>query len=274
MSGSGPSIPTYKVTTINLGNQRVDHSLMVSERGFGQAVDMPAWTAAIEGNGKRILVDTGIADPAWVEKVMVPCWLEDHERFDRALGDLGWSPSSVDIVINTHFHHDHCANNKLLPNAQFYATAKEWEYAQAPIEPQRVNYSHHYWEQEPLSIFNYVLIGTDYFQIAPGLMTFFTPGHTPGHQSVLVNTDEGKLCVTGDAVAFRQSFAEHRCSAIIVSVKEAMESLDKIRTLADRVLMNHDPLLVQHQSSGFPSILEMEGSPLGDGSQAGEAPTD
>jgi glyoxylase-like metal-dependent hydrolase (beta-lactamase superfamily II) len=105
-------------------------------------------------------------------------------------------------------------------------------------------------------------------------MTFFTPGHTPGHQSVLVNTDEGKLCVTGDAVAFRQSFAEHRCSAIIVSVKEAMESLDKIRTLADRVLMNHDPLLVQHQTSGFPSILEMEGSPLGDGSQAGEAPTD
>src|ERR1035437_4061246 len=34
------------------------------------------------------------------------------------------------------------------------------------------------------------------------------------------------------------------------------------------------PLLVQHQSSGFPSLLETEGSPQGDGSQAGEAPTD
>lgn len=257
-STSTPSVPTYSVHAINLGNQRVDHSLMVSERGFGEAVDMPTWTAAIEGDGKRILVDTGIADPAWVEKVMVPCWIEDDERIDRALGALGWSLSSIDIVINTHLHHDHCANNRMLPNAQFYVTAREWEYARAPIEPQAVNYSHHYWEKEPLTIFNYSLIGTDYFQVAPGLMTFFTPGHTPGHQSVLVNTDEGRLCVTGDAVAFRQSFEEHRCGAILVSVKEAMESLDKIRRLADRVLMNHDPLLTKFQDRGFPSIAEME----------------
>ena len=102
---------------------------MVSERGFGEPVDMPAWTAAIEGDGKRILVDTGIADPAWVEKVMVPCWIEDDERIDRALGELGWSLNSIDVVINTHLHHDHCANNRLLPNAQFYVTAREWEYA-------------------------------------------------------------------------------------------------------------------------------------------------
>lgn len=258
MSDGTVNVPTYTVTAINLGYQRVDHSMMVSERGFGQPVDMPAWTAAIEGNGKRILVDTGIADPAWVERVMVPCWIDDEDRFDRALGALGWSVNSIDIVINTHFHHDHCANNRLLPNAQFYATAREWEYARAPIEPQAVNYSHRYWEQEPLTIFNYVLIGTDYFQVAPGLMTFFTPGHTPGHQSVLVNTDEGRLCVTGDAVAFRQSFEEHRCSAILTSVTEAMESLDKIRRLADRVLMNHDPLLTRHQSRGFPSIAAME----------------
>ncbi len=257
-SASASPVPTYRVHAINLGNQRVDHSLMVSERGFGEPVDMPAWTAAIEGDGKRILVDTGIADPAWVEKVMVPCWIEDDERIDRALGELGWSLNSIDVVINTHLHHDHCANNRLLPNAQFYVTAREWEYAQAPIEPQAVNYSHHYWEKEPLTIFNYVLIGTDYFQVAPGLMTFFTPGHTPGHQSVLVNTDEGRLCVTGDAVAFRQSFEEHRCGAILVSVKEAMESLDKIRRLADRVLMNHDPLLTKFQDHGFPSIAEME----------------
>ena len=37
-----------------------------------------------------------------------------------------------------------------------------------------------------------------------------------------------------------------------------MESLDKIRRLADRVLMNHDPLLTKFQDHGFPSIAEME----------------
>ena len=126
MTGSaGDALPTYRVRTICLGHMQVDHSQMVSERGFGQPVEIPTWTAAIEGHGHRILVDTGIADPEWVARVMVPCRVEPDERLERAVGQLGWSLSSVDIVINTHFDHDHCANNSLLPNARFYVQSAE-----------------------------------------------------------------------------------------------------------------------------------------------------
>jgi N-acyl homoserine lactone hydrolase len=250
-------LPTYQVTTICVGHMRVDHSQMVSERGFGQPVEIPTWTAAIEGHGHRILVDTGISDPDWVGRVMVPCRVEPGERLDRAVEGLGWSLPSIDTVINTHLHHDHCANNRLLPHARFYIQAAEWEYAQHPIASQQVLYDNRGWEATPLSFFNYVLVGLDYFDILPGIRLIQTPGHTPGHQSVLVNTDEGTLCITGDAVNFPQSFVEHRPGGIAVSATQALASIEKIRRLADRVLMTHDTTNIrQHQRAGFPRVSE------------------
>jgi glyoxylase-like metal-dependent hydrolase (beta-lactamase superfamily II) len=247
------TLPKYKVTAVNMGYMRVDHSVMVYDRGFGTPLDIPTWVAAIEGEGARILVDTGIADPAWVEREMVPCWQGPDETFDAALSGIAWRAQDIDIVINTHLHHDHCANNSRVPGARFYVTADEWEYAASPVATQRVLYNKA-WLAGELSQFSYNLVPHDYYDVLPGLRLIKTAGHTPGHQSVLVNTAEGVLCVTGDIVNSLESFAGPTPCGINTSVTEALASIEKIRSSAHRVLMSHDTTLTKYQNSGFPTI--------------------
>ncbi len=243
--------PRYRVTAVNVGNMRVDASEMSYGRDFGCKVDIPVWCAAIEGNGKRIIVDTGISDPQWVSRLMCPSWQLPEETIDGALNVLGWTRNSVDIVINSHLHHDHCANNSAFPQAEFFVNLAEWEYSQSPIAPQRVLYNES-WLAHPLGLFDYTLVKDDHHDVLPGLRLIRTPGHTPGHQSLLVNTDEGVLCVSGDAVNTRSSLAEGVPCGLLWSTAHGIESVERIRALADRILMCHDGEIRPFQESGFP----------------------
>lgn len=67
--------PTYKVTAINLGNITVDKTAMTYQSGLGTMVTVPVWAAAVEGNGMKILVDTGIAAPDLYQSYH-PLWQE------------------------------------------------------------------------------------------------------------------------------------------------------------------------------------------------------
>ncbi len=243
--------PRYRVTAVNVGNMRVDASEMSYGRDFGRKVDIPVWCAAIEGNGKRIIVDTGISDPQWVTRLMCPSWQAPEETIDGALDVLGWTRDSVDVVVNTHLHHDHCANNSAFPQAEFFVSLTEWKYSQTPIAPQRVLYNQS-WLAHPLGLFDYTLVQNDFHEVLPGLRLVRTPGHTPGHQSLLVNTDEGVLCVSGDAVNTRQSLADGVPCGLLWSTADGLESVRRIRSLADRILMCHDGQIEKFQESGFP----------------------
>jgi N-acyl homoserine lactone hydrolase len=243
--------PTYRVTALNVGNMRVDASEMSYGRDFGRKVDIPVWCAAIEGNGKRVIVDTGISDPQWVARLMCPSWQAPEETIDGALDVLGWTRDSVDIVINSHLHHDHCANNSAFPQAEFFVSLAEWEYAQSPMSNQQVLYNQS-WLDHPLGLFDYTMVQQDFYEVLPGLRLIRTPGHTPGHQSLLVNTDEGVLCVSGDAVNARESLAEGVPCGLLWSTEHALGSVQRIRALADRVLMCHDTQIEKFQECGFP----------------------
>jgi len=245
-------VPRYRVTAINLGNIIVDKSGMTYMSGMGTSVTIPVWAAAVEGNGQRILVDTGIADPAKYVPFH-PCWQEPDETLDGALAALGWSPNDVDIVINSHLHYDHSENNPRLPNARFYVSLREWQYARHPIATQRWLYTHN-WDREPLSIMNYVLINDDFHEVLPGIRTIETPGHSAGHQSVLISTDEGTLCVAGDAACFMENFTRPTPPGGLVSAEQALASIEKMRQYADRILMNHDPEVRKFQEGGFPIV--------------------
>jgi N-acyl homoserine lactone hydrolase len=249
--------PRYRVTAVNVGNMRVDASEMSYGRGFGQKVDIPVWCAAIEGNGKRIIVDTGISDPQWTARLMCPTWQAPEETIDGALEVLGWTRNSVDVVINSHLHHDHCANNAAFPQAEFFVSLAEWEFAQSPIATQEVMYNRS-WLAPPLGLFDYTLVQEDFYEVLPGLRLVRTPGHTPGHQSLLVNTDEGVLCVSGDAVNSRESLAAGVPCGLLWSTEAGLESVQRIRSLADRILMCHDTAIRRFQEGGFPSVNDAD----------------
>jgi glyoxylase-like metal-dependent hydrolase (beta-lactamase superfamily II) len=248
-------LPTYRVTALCLGWLTVDRSTQTYLEGFGDEEEVPVWAAAVEGGGHRVLIDTGISDPAWVSEHVSPCRQAPEETLPGALARLGWEPESVELVINTHLHYDHADGNAALPHARFYVSAREWEAAGDPIPIQRGIYSGR-WLAGELTPFHYTLVAQDHLDVLPGLRLLQTPGHSAGLQSVLVNTAEGVLAVCGDVANRPENLALGVPPGILVSTEQALRSMDRLRAHADRVLTGHDPGLAPLQDRDFPPIPE------------------
>ena len=98
----------------------------------------------------------------------------------RRTGGAGLAVTSdVDIVINTHLHYDHAENNLALPQAQFFVSRAEWEWASDPSSAQAWAYDID-WTNDEVTFMNYTFVGHDHYDVMPGLRIVETPGHTPG----------------------------------------------------------------------------------------------
>jgi glyoxylase-like metal-dependent hydrolase (beta-lactamase superfamily II) len=89
-----------------------------------------------------------------------------------------------------------CGKQRRDAGYAIFVSRAEWEFAADPSSAQAVLYDIS-WTGPDLTYMNYTLISSDHYDVLPGVRIIETPGHTPGHQSVLVNTAEGILCVTG-----------------------------------------------------------------------------
>lgn len=171
--------------------------------------DMPCFCYLVEGDGKKILVDTGMADTERANKYhhkgsFQP---EGMSVIDQ-LAKLGIKPEDIDIVILTHLHWDHIYYMNLFTNAKFYANKKEYEFALDPIPLYYKSYEH-----PSLGIvrpFEGLEINTTEgdAEIIPGIRVFETPGHSPGSQCVEVDTKEGPYIITGDAIFILDNIRE------------------------------------------------------------------
>jgi glyoxylase-like metal-dependent hydrolase (beta-lactamase superfamily II) len=102
----------------------------------------------IRVGGKCILVETGGGDK-WNAKQNAIYAFESTGRLPERLASAGVTPESIDIVINTHLHFDHCGWNTRLvngvavptfPNARYIVQQKEFEHACAPTDRDRASY--------------------------------------------------------------------------------------------------------------------------------------
>jgi len=171
----------------------------------------PGFLHVIEHPRGRVLVDTGLIDstPELDEQ-----W---SPRFDPEL-----IPRDVVFVINTHLHFDHCGGNRLFAGVPIYVQRLEREAARAEdyTIPEWVDFDGaRYVEVE----------GEE--ELLPGVRVVPTPGHTPGHQSVLVETDAGLIVVGGD-VAYSWSEFDDPANA-------AARMLDRLAPR--RIWLAHDP---------------------------------
>ncbi|WP_067928665.1 N-acyl homoserine lactonase family protein [Alicyclobacillus shizuokensis] len=243
---------TWKVMALKMGELTVEKSTLTYNQDFGQSMVIPMWAVAIYGGGYNILVDTGIHDAQWVRNHVAPCSQEDDEQIVTALKEgLGWGPDDVDIVINTHLHYDHCGNNKLFKKARFIVQETEWAAAHSPIPSQAGIYLHELFDSVDYFSWNFVQGAAE---VAPGVKVFPTPGHSEGHQSVLVKTEEGRLCISGDVANLLVNIRENIPAGILTSTKDIFASMQRVRQLADRILPGHEPSIKKYQTCGFPSL--------------------
>jgi len=151
-----------------------------------EAKPWPSCIHVIEHPDGRVLVDTGMIDstPELDEK-----W---HPFFDEAL-----IPRDVACVINTHLHFDHCGGNRLFPGVPIYVQRIERETARKP------GYTIPEWVEFEGA--RYIELDGE-AEVAAGVSVFPTPGHTAGHQSVRVETDEGLVVLAGDVAYTWEAF--------------------------------------------------------------------
>ncbi|MDQ4100186.1 MAG: MBL fold metallo-hydrolase [Chloroflexota bacterium] len=140
----------------------------------------------------------------------------------------GLTPEAVDIVFLTHFHGDHRVGVTAFPRAVVYMGRDEIADWQTRVAPEST-------EGELLAR----LVPAPE-TIVPGVARLDTPGHTPGHCSLVFTSDGRRVVVSGDAVMTRDFFAARDYYFNTVDPEAATRSLDAIRALADIVVPGHD----------------------------------
>jgi N-acyl homoserine lactone hydrolase len=244
----------WKIKAIRLGEFTVDKSLETLNKDIGVQMKIPVLAVAVYGEMGKVIVDTGVSNAEWVNRDVAPFSQGEDERMTAALeAGLGWKPSEVDIVVNTHLHHDHCGNNMLFRNARFIVQRKEWEYAFAPMDIHEGIYRQEYFGKEAVNYFSWEFVEGEK-ELMPGIRVFATPGHSKGHQSVLVNTPEGALCIAGDACNLVENVEGMIPPSITTSVEEALHSLREIAIRSRLIIPGHDPCIRSFQTTGFPLL--------------------
>jgi glyoxylase-like metal-dependent hydrolase (beta-lactamase superfamily II) len=157
-------------------------------------------TFLVRGRGQTLLIDSGYGPPA--RSMGIP---GGGELLDR-MADLGVTPEEVQTIVHTHLHPDHCGwdvgedrRTLTFPNAVIFVSRVELDYwlhetaegdprsaqAREAITPPK--------EQGRVATFDGEV------DVIPGVTTVPTPGHTPGHTSVLISSQNEHLLVVGDA---------------------------------------------------------------------------
>jgi N-acyl homoserine lactone hydrolase len=151
---------------------------------------------ALRHRGGVVLFDTGIGDGSDViDRLYRPV----RRSIDEALADHDHRRSDVTAIVNSHLHFDHCGNNSLFPGVPIYAQEVELVAARQP------RYTVPEWVAFEGA--EYRSIDGD-AEVAPGIRVVSTPGHTEGHQSIVVDDGDRPVVLAGQAIYSRAELVD------------------------------------------------------------------
>jgi glyoxylase-like metal-dependent hydrolase (beta-lactamase superfamily II) len=210
----------------------------------------------VETAGQRVLIETGNGDkfsPKWKDIYGI-----DHDRaVGHALREIGLGPDDIDVVVMTHLHFDHSggatrrspgrgedACEPVFRRARHVVQAIEWRDATHPHERNRASYLAE--NLRPLEEAGLLRLVDGEAEVAPGVRVIPTPGHTAGHQSVLLGPVGGPNALfLGDTVP---TAVHTRLPFIMAYDCAPVRNLETKRSLFERalredwlLLWGHDP---------------------------------
>jgi N-acyl homoserine lactone hydrolase len=195
----------YTITpmVVAKGPQR-EKSRFTYLHGFGEKVDIPYVSWLLQGEGPNILVDTGCSASDYANRIRgdEPLKLagetfadvQDLTPLEQQFEQRGMTFDDIEILVQTHLDWDHCMNTTKFPNAQILIQDAEWrkipvhELFKSTYAPQD-----HY---EKIGTMNVRFLSGDH-KITDGVELLLTPGHSPGGQSVVVDTGAGRYVIAG-----------------------------------------------------------------------------
>ena len=156
------------------------------------------------------------------------------------LDSIGVAPGGVDHVVQSHLHYDHAGGLEFFPDARVYVGKQELAFARNPPIYQREFVQEDF---DHRSAWTEVEATHDVFNDG-SVVIFSTPGHTPGHQSMLVKGRERSYILVGDAAYDREKMQARRLPALLWSPDAVIESWERIEEMQRRhnaeLIFTHD----------------------------------
>ena len=166
----------------------------------------------VEHDDGLVLIDTGAGNKENAKFYEIygidNAGTEGPTALEDGIRAAGHRPEDVRLVINTHLHFDHAGGNSVrdasgavrvaFPNARYVVQAGEYAYATHPNERTAASYFPHNF-QPVLEAGRFELIEGER-ELAPGIRALPTPGHTPHHQSVLLESDGERALYAADLI--------------------------------------------------------------------------
>ena len=161
---------------------------------------LPVNAVLIRGAGTTVLVDTGLGPEP---RTFMP---GAGARLLAELARVGSSPAEVDLVVHTHLHVDHVGWDGSFPNARYVVPTADWSYF---MSEESLRQRPHLGDRvEPLDDAGLVVLVDGELEVASGIRLVPTPGHTPGHASVFIESEGSELVVLGDVVVHELQLAD------------------------------------------------------------------
>ena len=163
---------------------------------------------------------------------------EDHQL--ERLRSVGIDPKDVTHVVASHLHMDHAGGLRFFPNSKIHVQKAEFRWAHFPDKIGAPGYVRTDFDYSNL---NYQLDEGD-TEVVPGVHVILTDGHTPGHQSLIVDLPSGRFILTGDCAYERSQIDKGIPPPVTTDDIAAVRSLARIRAMEVRdgatTLVAHD----------------------------------
>lgn len=244
-------------TVVDSGLYCFHHS---TKKGGGE-ITLPCFVFLIEDGSDLIMVDTCTANTERAHKYhhagsYQPDGFAIHER----LAERNLTPTDINIVIFTHLHWDHCYYMEKFTNAKFVVQGKEYEFAMNPIPVYYKSYEH------PILGITRPFEGAEFDlvegeeTIVDGIRVFPSPGHSPGHQSIEIETRSGNYICCGDSIFLYEnlkpvpelhySITPPARFANIIETYRSIEYLKERAKNMSYILPTHEPELEKKLNEG------------------------
>lgn len=236
----------YKIYPLHLGTIRRECSNMIYRTRPGEKVDFPLVAYFVTNGEHSILFDTGafVPEGGFVPegKPNGPYIQEKHQRIDRALKAIGVDCDDVRTVVLSHLHWDHAGSCHFFKNAKFIVQKSEYEYALHPIKIHQFPY-----RKEEFMGLNFKFVDGD-VSIGDGLKLITTPGHTPGSQTLLVDTEGGIYALVADLVNTRECWESDPklANGYHTDLLIHYQSFDKVAAITSHILEGHEIKVFDH----------------------------
>ncbi len=196
-----------------------------------------------------VLFDTGVHPDAWRNPASRLGDAADAFRLEMAPDDdvvsklalVGLAPADVEYVVQSHLHFDHAGGLAFFPQATVYVQRAELEFAFSPPVYQRSIYVPADFE----SVARWRELAGEHDLFGDGsLLVIPTPGHTPGHQSLLVRLENRAVLLLGDATYSIEKMRQRLLPAVVWSPDAMVASWDIVdeieREHGAELLCTHD----------------------------------